>query len=118
MTRARLVLLGKIAIALAILALLSRYVNLADIAARLRGADTIYLLAALGVLTVQAACASLRWLTLLALSGCRISIWRAIGAFAAGSLVNAALPGGVVGDAMRVWVTAREGVGVAETTYS
>jgi uncharacterized protein (TIRG00374 family) len=118
MTRRRLVLIAKIALAAAILALLSRYVNIADIAARLRGASLGYLLAALALLTLQVVCASLRWLTILALAGCRIGTCRAIGSFAAGSLVNAALPGGVVGDAMRIWVTARDGAGVGETTYS
>ena len=118
MRRGRLVLLGKIALALAILALLSRYVNLADIAARLRGASFGYLLAALALLTGQVVCASLRWLRILALSGRRIGTWRAIGSFAAGSLVNAALPGGVVGDAMRICVTVRDGAGIGETTYS
>jgi glycosyltransferase 2 family protein len=118
MTRGRLILFGKILIALAILALLSRYVNLTDISARMRGAALGYVLAALAALGLQVVCASLRWIQILGLSGCKVKIWRSIGCFAAGSLVNAALPGGVVGDAMRVWVTVRDGAGLGETTYS
>jgi uncharacterized protein (TIRG00374 family) len=118
MTRGRLILFGKVLIALAILALLSRYVNLADISTRMRGAAPGYLIAALAILGVQVVCASLRWIQILGLSGCKVRVWRSIGCFAAGSLVNAALPGGVVGDAMRVWVTVRDGAGIGETTYS
>jgi hypothetical protein len=118
MTSRRLIVLGQIIVALAILALLSRYVNLNDVGARVRAADPGYLLAALIALAAQSVCAALRWISVLGLSGCRINIQRAIGCFAAGSLVNAALPGGVAGDALRVWITVRDGAGLGATTYS
>lgn len=118
MTKRHLLLVTKFLIAIAILALLFRFVNIGDMFARLKSAEPAYIIAAQVALILQVTFASLRWIQILRLTGSDVKIGRAMGSFAAGSLVNAALPGGVAGDVMRVWATVRDGIGLGATTYS
>jgi uncharacterized membrane protein YbhN (UPF0104 family) len=118
MTKRHLLLVAKFLIAIAILALLFRFVNVGDMFARLQSAAPAYIIAAQVALVVQVTCASLRWIQILRLTGSDVKIGRSMGSFAAGSLVNAALPGGIAGDVMRIWATVRDGIGLGATTYS
>jgi len=97
-------------IAVAIFAIILWRVNFAQIFGYIQHIDLAYLIAALLVLAIQVIVAAFRWIQLLKMSGFSFPLGRMIGAFAAGSFLNSTLPGGVGGDAMRIWYSIRNGV--------
>jgi len=97
-------------IAVAIFAIILWRVNFAQILGYIQHIDLAYLIAALLILAIQVIVASFRWIQLLKMSGFSFPLGRMIGAFAAGSFLNSTLPGGVGGDAMRIWYSIRNGV--------
>lgn len=105
-------------ITIVILAFIFSCVDTNKIDVLIHHAVTSYLFLAFLVLACQVFVASYRWLGLLRIAGFSPPVWLCVGSFAMSSLINTTLPGGVGGDVMRMWVTARNRVPAGVAVYS
>ena len=101
MSRATLIRLAQAAVACALLVLLWRVADGAQALDLLRGADPLWLGAALLALAAQTVLSALRWRLTAARLGLQMGAGRAVAEYYLAQLVNQALPGGVLGDAGR-----------------
>ncbi|HBM58735.1 MAG TPA: UPF0104 family protein [Citreicella sp.] len=101
MSRATLIRLAQAAMACALLVLLWRVADGAQALDLLRGADPLWLGAALLALAAQTVLSALRWRLTAARLGLQMGTGRAVAEYYLAQLVNQALPGGVLGDAGR-----------------
>ncbi|MEM7488358.1 MAG: lysylphosphatidylglycerol synthase transmembrane domain-containing protein [Pseudomonadota bacterium] len=86
-------------------------------AARLAGADPVWLALAGLALTAQTVLMAFRWRLTAGRLGLRIGRRRAVGEYYLAQVVNMTLPGGVVGDAARA-VRSRDGTGLARAALA
>ena len=108
----------QILLALGILTFLCLRIDLGKINIIISHTIPGYLCLAFLAITCQIIVASYRWLGLLRLAGFHPPMWQCVGSFAAGTFFNTTLPGGFVGDIMRTWVTARNGVPKGIAAYT
>jgi len=99
--RARAMRLGQGVLAVVLLALLWRVAGGADAARSLKGAEPVWLLAALAALSLQTVLSALRWRLTAAPLGIHLSRIEALREYYLSQVVNQSLPGGVIGDAGR-----------------
>ena len=109
--KAGIIRLLRVAVTLAVLALLWRTVDGPGALDLLLAADPVWLLAAVLVLNAQTVLAALRWRLTARGLGQSIPVGRAIREYYLSQIVNQSLPGGVVGDAGRA-VRARHEAGL------
>jgi uncharacterized membrane protein YbhN (UPF0104 family) len=91
----------RLAVPLALLAVLWHLADGAQVLARLSQADPVWLVAALVALNLQTLLSALRWRQVAAALGARIGLRHAVAEYYLSQLVNQTLPGGVLGDAAR-----------------
>lgn len=104
----------RIAVSAGLVAFVLSRIDAAEVGHRLAGANPVWLLAAIALLSAQTILMALRWRLTAARLGLRIGLGQAIGEYYLGQLVNVTLPGGVIGDAARaVRSRARAGLGTA-----
>ena len=109
--KAGIIRLLRVAVTLAVLALLWRTVDGPGALDLLLAADPVWLLAAVLVLNAQTVLSALRWRLTARGLGQSIPVGRAIREYYLSQIVNQSLPGGVVGDAGRA-VRARHEAGL------
>ncbi|MDP5349025.1 MAG: flippase-like domain-containing protein [Paracoccaceae bacterium] len=109
--KAGIIRLLRVAVTLAVLALLWRTVDGPGALDLLLGADPVWLLAAVLALNGQTVLSALRWRLTARRLGQSITVGRAIREYYLSQIVNQSLPGGVVGDAGRA-VRARHEAGL------
>ena len=97
-------------IALGMLAFIFTHIDLNIICDLTAQATPSYIFLAFVALTCQIVVASYRWLKIIRITGFSPPLMQCVGSFAAGSFVNTTLPGGVGGDILRMWFTARHGI--------
>ncbi|MEM9798121.1 MAG: lysylphosphatidylglycerol synthase transmembrane domain-containing protein [Pseudomonadota bacterium] len=81
-----------------------------EIAGRLASADPLWMALGLGALWSQTVLMALRWRLFARYLGVELSVRRALGEYLTGQMLNATLPGGVIGDAARA-ARSRDGSG-------
>ena len=99
----------RIAVALAVMALMWRVLDGGRAAALLASADPRWMTAALVALTGQTLLSAARWRMTAAALGQRIGWRRAVSEYYLGQIVNQAVPGGVAGDAGRAMRARHDG---------
>ena len=109
--KAGIIRLLRVAVTLAVLALLWRTVDGPGALGLLLGADPVWLLAAVLALNGQTVLSALRWRLTARRLGQSIPVGRAVREYYLSQIVNQSLPGGVVGDAGRA-VRARHEAGL------
>ena len=107
--RRHLTLLVQVLIAAGIFTIIFRHIDLQEALAKLSTATPSYMIAALALMMLQIIVAALRWIQLLKIADFKPSVGQFIQSFTISSFVNTAVPGGIGGDAMRVWATVRSG---------
>ncbi len=117
MKRRHIILLAQVLIAVGIFYLIFRGINVSDAIAHMRTAIPAYLVAAFVLLMVQMVFGALRWIQWIRIAGFKPPTGKFISVFTAGSFINSAVPGGVGGDAMRVWMTVRHGASLKISMY-
>ena len=111
-------LVAKLAITLALLYLSVSRANLGLVAQRARELNAFWLLAAVAVLGLQTIVSALRWRSILHDCGAEIPMSRASRYTFVALFFSQVLPSTIGGDAARVWLVARDGVGWANAIYS
>ncbi|NUB45460.1 flippase-like domain-containing protein [Fertoebacter nigrum] len=91
----------RLAVPLALLAVLWQLADGAQVTARLAQADPVWLVAAVMALNLQTLLSALRWRLVAAALGAAIGLRHAVAEYYLSQLVNQTLPGGVLGDAAR-----------------
>ena len=103
MTRSTLFALTKLAVSIALLALVMQGIDLSGVQTRLKSASPFGLFLALLCALIEVILAAWRWIIVTeALCGVRMSIGRTVGLAAIGSLVGQVLPSTVGGDVVRI----------------
>jgi glycosyltransferase 2 family protein len=101
---------GRLAVSVALLWLVSRYVDAADVLSRLSELSPGWVAVALAVTVLQVGVLAWRWRYTAARLGIDLPLGRALGEYYLGILLNQVLPGGVAGDVSRAWRHARTDV--------
>ena len=107
--RRHLTLLVQVLIAAAIFVIIFRHIDLQEALAKVSTAAPSYMIAAFALMVFQIVVAAMRWIQLLKIADFKPPVGQFIQSFAVSSFVNTAVPGGIGGDAMRVWATMRSG---------
>ncbi len=102
----------KLVLSGALIALVVGKVDVGEALRRARGVDGAMLIAALAMLWLQIPLATLRWLAVLRALAARLPFGRGFAIMYVGMFFNQALPSAVGGDAVRVWLTHRAGLGL------
>lgn len=108
-TSARWAAAARIAASALFLWLVSRYVDVSDVLARLADLDLGWVVLGLLVSVLQVAVLAWRWRYTAARLNVALPLRTAWGEYYLGILLNQVLPGGVVGDVSRAWRHARAG---------
>jgi uncharacterized membrane protein YbhN (UPF0104 family) len=108
----------KIVISAALLYLVLRKVNLADLAARINFASLGWIGMAIAVTFLQIFVGVLRWREISAECGAPLPTKQAMRFNLIGTFFNQTLPSSIGGDAVRLWLVARGGAGWRAATYS
>jgi glycosyltransferase 2 family protein len=103
----------RLALPLALLALLWHLADGPAVLARLAASDPAWLLAALILTNLQTLLSALRWRLTAARLGLSLPLGHAVGDYYLGALVNQTLPGGVLGDAARALRSRQSGLRIA-----
>ena len=103
----------RLALPVALLALLWQLADGPAVLARLAGSDPGWLLAALVMTNLQTVLSALRWRLTAARLGLPLPLGSAVGEYYLGALVNQTLPGGVLGDAARAVRSRKAGLRTA-----
>jgi uncharacterized membrane protein YbhN (UPF0104 family) len=111
-------LIAKLAITLALLYFSISRANLGLVIQRARELNIFWLLGAVAVLSLQTIVSALRWRSILRDCGADIQISRASRYTFVALFFSQVLPSTIGGDAARVWLVARDGVGWANAIYS
>ena len=98
----------RLLVPLGLLAVLCYAVDVPAALARLTSVAPGWLVAGLVLVQLQVVLSALRWRLTAARLGQRLGVGRAVGEYYLATLLNQVLPGGVAGDATRVWRGARE----------
>lgn len=110
--------LAQLIAALGTLVFLFAKIDLGKIETLISHSIPSYIVLAFLMLAGQIMVSAYRWLCLLRMAGFSPPVWDCIGSFAASSFINSTLPGGVGGDIMRMWFTARSGIPTTVATTS
>ena len=108
----------KAAISAVLLYLSLRRVNLDSIGERLSGLDPRWIAVILIVLCLQLPLSALRWREIVAICNYRLSFAKALRFIFIGQFFSQVLPSTVGGDAVRIWLLARNGAGWPTAIYS
>src|SRR5271163_2919423 len=108
----------KILVSAALLYLALRKVNFADLAARLDLTSAAWLALAVALTFLQIFFGALRWRIVGAECGAPLPLRQAMRYNVIGTFFNQTLPSSIGGDAMRLWLVARNGAGWRAATYS
>jgi uncharacterized membrane protein YbhN (UPF0104 family) len=111
-------LVAKATITLVLLYFAVGHTNFSLIGERLNRLDIAWLLAALAVVGAQLVLISVRWQAVAQRCGAPLTLRRALRFNLIASFFNQVLPSTVGGDAVRIWLFAREGAGWSKATYS
>jgi uncharacterized membrane protein YbhN (UPF0104 family) len=111
-------LIAKLAITVALLYFSVSRANLGLVAQRARELNPFWLLAAVAILSLQTFVSALRWRSILRDCGADIPMSRAGRYTFVALFFSQVLPSTIGGDAARVWLVARDGVGWANAIYS
>jgi uncharacterized membrane protein YbhN (UPF0104 family) len=113
-----LLLIAKAAITIALLYFAIGRANLGIIGARLSQLDPGWMLAAVAISAFQIALLALRWREIAMQCGAPLPAARAFRFALIASFFNQVLPSSVGGDAVRIWLFARDGAGWSNASYS
>ena len=116
--RKAVALIAKLTITVALLYFALSRINLDVVVQRLQHLNVAWLVAAVAVLGAQAVVAAERWRSILAQCDAAVSIRLAARYTFVSLFFGQVLPSTVGGDAARVWLVARDGVGWAKAAYS
>src|SRR6202034_545027 len=108
----------KILVSAALLYLALRTPSFSDLAARLDLTSAAWLAAALAITFLQIFIGVLRWRIVSAECGAPLPIRQAMRYNVIGTFFNQTLPSSIGGDAVRLWLVARNGAGWRAATYS
>lgn len=108
----------KAAISAVLLYLSLRRVNLDSVGERLSGLDPRWIAVILIVLCIQIPLTALRWREIVAICSYRLSFAKALRFTFIGQFFSQVLPSTVGGDAVRIWLLARDGAGWPTAIYS
>jgi glycosyltransferase 2 family protein len=108
----------KILVSAALLYLALRKVNFADLAARLDLTSAAWLALAVAITFLQIFFGALRWRIVGAECGAPLPLRQAMRYNVIGTFFNQTLPSSIGGDAVRLWLVARNGAGWRAATYS
>jgi uncharacterized membrane protein YbhN (UPF0104 family) len=108
----------KILISAALLYFSLRKVNLYDLASRIRVESIPWIFLAIAVTFLQIFLGVLRWREISAECGAPLETKQAMRYNVIGTFFNQTLPSSIGGDAVRLWLVARSGVGWRAATYS
>jgi uncharacterized protein (TIRG00374 family) len=111
-------LIAKLGVTLVLLYFALSRANLELVAQRAEQLDAAWLLAAVAVLSLQTVISALRWRSILGSCGAAISTLQASRYTFIALFFSQVLPSTIGGDAVRVWLVARDGVGWAKATYA
>lgn len=101
------VVAGRLAVSVAVLWIVARYVDVTAVLARLSALSPAWVALGLAVSVLQVGLLAWRWRFTAARLGIDLPLREAIGEYYLGILLNQLLPGGVAGDASRAWRHAR-----------
>ena len=116
--RSFLILLIRIVVSLALLYLALRGINFAAIRVRLGQISIGWILLAVFIALAQIFAGALRWREISALCGAPLTTLRAFRYNMIGAFFNQTLPSSIGGDAVRLWLIGRTGVGWRAASYS
>jgi uncharacterized membrane protein YbhN (UPF0104 family) len=108
----------KILVSAALLYLALRKVNFADLAARIDLTSAVWLALAVALTFLQIFVGVLRWRIVGAECGAPLPLRQAMRYNVIGTFFNQTLPSSIGGDAVRLWLVARNGAGWRAATYS
>ena len=108
----------KILVSAALLYLALRKVNFADLIARLDLTSAAWLALAVAITFLQIFIGVLRWRVVSAECGAPLPLRQAMRYNVIGTFFNQTLPSSIGGDAVRLWLVARNGAGWRAATYS
>jgi len=108
----------KIAISAALLYFALRKVDLADLASRFGVASLVWIAVAIAVVFLQIFIGVLRWREVSAECAAPLTTKQAMRFNLIGTFFNQTLPSSIGGDAVRLWLVARNGAGWRTATYS
>lgn len=108
----------KILISVALLFLALRKVDFSDLASRINIASLGWMVIAVAVFFIQIAASAMRWRVVSADCGAPLRPLQAVRYITIGTFFNQTLPSSIGGDAVRLWLVARGGVGWRVATYS
>ena len=108
----------KAAISAVLLYLSLRRVNLDSVGERLRGLDPRWIAVILIVLCIQLPLNALRWRVIVVICNYGLSFAKALRFTFIGQFFSQVLPSTVGGDAVRIWLLARDGAGWSAAIYS
>ena len=98
---------GRVVVSVALLWLVSRFVDVDDVLARLSELDLGWVAVGLAVSVLQVGVLAWRWRYTAARLGIDLPLREALGEYYLSILINQLLPGGVTGDVSRAWRHAR-----------
>lgn len=116
--RRLLSILFKAAISAVLLYLSLRQVDLDSVGQRLGRLDWSWIVLILSVLCIQLLLSALRWREIVTISNYRLSYAKALRFIFIGQFFSQVLPSSVGGDAVRIWLLARDGAGWPTAVYS
>lgn len=116
--RRKIALVVKVAVSIALLYLALRKIDIAAVERRLRDVGWAWLIVALAVMTAQMVLNAYRWRVVAALTGVPIAFSRVFRFVMIGTFFNQTLPSSVGGDAVRIWLLARDGWSWSSSAYS
>jgi len=116
--RKTVALIAKLTITLALLYFALSRINLDIVVQRLQHLNAAWFAAAIATLGTQAVVAAARWHGILRRCGAAISMLQAMRYTFVALFFSQVLPSTVGGDAARIWLVARDGVGWSKATYS
>lgn len=108
----------KILVSAALLYLALRKVNFVDLAARIDLTSAVWLALAVALTFLQIFIGVLRWRIVSAECGAPLPLRQAMRYNVIGTFFNQTLPSSIGGDAVRLWLVARNGAGWRAATYS
>ena len=109
---------AKAAVSIGLLYFALSRTDFSAVSARLSRLDVAWLLLVVAVLGVQIVLISIRWRRIAASCGAELSLGRACHLNLIAAFFNQVLPSTVGGDAVRLWLFARDGAGWSKATYS
>ncbi|MBV9563235.1 MAG: flippase-like domain-containing protein [Bradyrhizobium sp.] len=108
----------KVLVSVALLYLALRKVDLIDLASRITGSSLVWIVAAVAVTFLQIFLGALRWREISAECHAPLPVAQAMRFNVIGTFFNQTLPSAIGGDAVRLWLVARNGAGWRSATYS